>query len=76
MSQIGVYRSDDRCHFLVTAQESDQRKRLKGLLSVALPRAKPPLENPQARIVESAVRGFRLQCAIIESTYGDAAGDT
>ena len=51
--QISVCRADDRCHFLVSAQESNQRKRLKGARpssrSTRVPLKNPPAPSPEVR---------------------------
>ena len=51
--QISVCRADDRCHFLVPAQESNQIKRLKGTRpssrSTRVPLKNPPAPSPEER---------------------------
>ena len=48
--QISVYRTVDMCHFLAPAQESNQRKRLKGARpssrSTRVPLKNPPAPSP------------------------------
>jgi len=57
-SQIGICRSDDRCYFLVSEQESNQRNRLKG----GFLQRRPPLESPSET---GKARRISTKCASV-----------